>query len=193
MQQHAGSTGCKNLHETKSLGSLFMGDFFNSCGCRELKRTSASSETECTESHCNTPPPPLSPPATSRPVPCDGATARAPAAPATPSTWTRSAARPAARPRSCPGLQREAKRSLKSFRWLQRGLWVGKNQALTAVDGQVDVAVLCSQDVGGRAAVQAGGLWGHVDNLDGAWQIPWERRETPVMSSGLSGLQTSTI
>lgn len=47
------------------------------------------------------------------------------------------------------------------------GLWVNK-QPLTAVDGQVDVAVLRSQDVGGGAAVQAGRLRGHVDNLDGA-------------------------
>lgn len=81
--------------------------FFNSCGCWEIKQTSASSETECTVSHCNTRPPPLSPPSTSRPVPCGGATARAPAAPATPSSWTRSAARPAVCPRSCPGLRRE--------------------------------------------------------------------------------------
>lgn len=40
--------------------------------------------------------------------------------------------------------------------------------ALTAVDGQVDVAVLRSQDVCGRAAIQAGRLRGHVDDLDGA-------------------------
>ena len=45
-------------------------------------------------------------------------------------------------------------------------------QALTAVDGQVDVAVLCSQEVRGRAAIQARRLRGHVDNLDGARQIP---------------------
>lgn len=38
--------------------------------------------------------------------------------------------------------------------------------ALTAVDGQIDVAVLCPQEVGGRAAIQAGCLRGHVDNLD---------------------------
>lgn len=57
----------------------------------------------------------------------------------------------------------------------QRGLWVNK-EALTAVDGQVDVAVLCSQEVCGRAAIQAGRLRWHVDNLDGArQQIPWER------------------
>lgn len=39
---------------------------------------------------------------------------------------------------------------------------------LTAVDGQIDVAVLGSQDVGGGAAVQAGRLRRHVGDLDGA-------------------------
>lgn len=48
-----------------------------------------------------------------------------------------------------------------------------KKKALTAVDGQVDVAVLCSQDVCGRAAIQARRLRGDVGDLDGAWQIPW--------------------
>lgn len=51
-------------------------------------------------------------------------------------------------------------------------------EELTAVDGQVDVAVLGSQGVGGRAAVQAGGLRGHVDNLNGARHVTLERRDT---------------
>lgn len=53
----------------------------------------------------------------------------------------------------------------------QRGLRENK-EALTAVDGQVDVAVLCSQKVRGRAAIQAGRLGRRVDNSDGARQLP---------------------
>lgn len=53
-----------------------------------------------------------------------------------------------------------------------QGLFQGEGtEALTAVDRQADVAVLCSQQVGGRAAVQAGCLRRHVDNLDGAAKI----------------------
>lgn len=73
----------------------------------EIKQTSASSETECSVSRCNTPLP--SPASTSRPGPCDGAIARAPAAPAAPSTWTRWAARPAACLRNFPALWRNRK------------------------------------------------------------------------------------
>lgn len=50
-------------------------------------------------------------------------------------------------------------------------------ESLTAVDRQVDVTVLRSQEVGGRAAIQAWGLRGHIDNLDGAQEISWEREE----------------
>lgn len=44
-------------------------------------------------------------------------------------------------------------------------------ETLTAVDGQVDVAVLRSQDVGGGAAVQARRLGRHVGDLDGAREV----------------------
>lgn len=142
------------------------------CQCWEIRQKSASSETECTVSRYNTPL--HSPPSTSRPVPCDGATARAPASPATPSTWTRSAAHPAACRTNCPALPRNKRAAVKN-QSVEDGKCANR-VALTAVDGQVDVAVLRSQDVCGRAAIQARRLRWHVDNLDGAWQIPWDRQ-----------------
>lgn len=99
----------------------------------DIKQTSASSKTECTVSRCNTRRRRLlSSPSASRLVLCGGATRPGPAAPVTPSTWTRWAAHPAACPRNCLGLRGNASLSLKSFRWpqqnRQRGLWVTKKK-----------------------------------------------------------------
>lgn len=64
---------------------------------------------------------------------------------------------PCSMPEEAPG----AVEKCKAFNWLvgkeQRGLWVA-GSALTAVDRQVDVTVLCSQGVHGGAAIQAGCL-----------------------------------
>lgn len=163
-----GALDCKNQHGTKCWKSFDTesGAFVsNPCKCCKIKQMSASSGTEYTRSHYNLPPL-LSPPSTTRPVPCDGAKARAPAVPATPSTWTRSAAHPAARPRNCLGLRRETDVIFKIKKLKKEGR-INK-QMLTAVDGQVDVAVLCSKDVRSRAAIQAGCLRCHIDYLDQA-------------------------
>lgn len=97
----------QRLHDMKSLGSLGW-SIYNFCGYCGVKQTSASSETECIVSHCNTPPLPLCPPSSSssRPALCDGATAPTLAVPAAPNTWTRWAAPPAAFLRNCLGLRR---------------------------------------------------------------------------------------
>lgn len=96
----------QKLHDMKSLGSQGWSiyNFYGYCG---VKQMSASSETGCIVSHCNTPPLPLCPPSSSsRPALCDGATAPTPAVPAAPNTWTRWAAPPAAFLRNCLGLRR---------------------------------------------------------------------------------------
>lgn len=97
----------QKLHDMKSLGSLGW-SIYHFCGYCGVKQTSASSETECIVSHCNTPPPlPLCPPSSSsHPALCDGATAPTPAVPAAPNTWTRWAAPPAAFLRNCLGLRK---------------------------------------------------------------------------------------
>lgn len=80
--------------------------------------------------------------------------------------------------------QRACSQPGKDGRWLvcgsrnqnKRNDSLSVHQKLTAVNGQADVAVFCSQDVGGGAAVQTGRLRRHVDDLDRTGPVPWERR-----------------
>lgn len=51
---------------------------------------------------------------------------------------------------------------------------------LTGVDEQADVAVFCSQDVGGGAAVQTRRLRWHVDDLDRPGRVAWGRGHVQV-------------